>query len=108
MLTMVEAPAIHGTRETLVEPAGAPMSDIDIAWLVKELDELGLKLTATPRLDGSLDLNKWRAMSYWDNADKAEALWAEHVGDDPHTIAAIAAHVRGARPPSHVPPQERS
>ncbi|MDQ2082067.1 hypothetical protein RA307_17910 [Xanthobacteraceae bacterium Astr-EGSB] len=72
------------------------MPDVDIAWLVKELDSLGLRLTATPRLDGSLGLNKWRDISYWANADRAEALWAEHVGDDPHTIAALAAHVRSA------------
>jgi hypothetical protein len=82
------------------------MPDVDIAWLVKELDSLGLRLSATPRLDGSLGLNKWRDISYWDNAEKAEALWAEYVGDDPHTLAALAAHVRSAesRPRSPSPP----
>jgi hypothetical protein len=74
------------------------MPDVDIGWLVRELDDLGLRLTATPRMDGSLGLNKWRAISYWDNADRAEALWARHVGEDPHMIAAIAAHVREAAP----------
>jgi hypothetical protein len=78
------------------------MPDVDIAWLIKELDSLGLRLSVTPRLDGSLGLNKWRDISYWDNAGRAEALWAEHVGDDPQTIAEIAAHVRStqARSPS--------
>lgn len=69
------------------------MPDIDIDWLIRELDELGLKLTATPRLDGSFGLNRWRTISYWDNTARAEALWAEHVRDDPEVIAAIAAHV---------------
>jgi hypothetical protein len=69
------------------------MPDLDIAWLIKELDSLGLKLTATPRIDGSFGLNKWRAMNYWDNAPQAEALWAEHVGDDAAVITAIAEFV---------------
>lgn len=76
---------------------GGNMPDIDIEWLVRELDELGLKLTATPRLDGSFGLNKWRSMAYWDNAARAEALWVEHVGEDPQTIAAIAVHLGAAK-----------
>lgn len=72
------------------------MPDIDIAWLIRELDELGLKLTATPRLDGSFGLNRWRTMAYWDNAARAEALWAQHVGEDPGVIAAIATHLGAA------------
>lgn len=69
------------------------MPDVDIAWLVRELDGLGLRLTATRRLDGTFGLNKWRAITYWDNAPQAEALWAEHVGDDPAVITAIAEFV---------------
>jgi hypothetical protein len=81
--------------ETLVT-TGGNMPDIDIAWLVRELDGLGLRLTATPRLDGTFGLNKWRTMSYWENATRAEALWAEYVGEDPRTMAAIAAHLGAA------------
>jgi hypothetical protein len=73
--------------------AGGTMPDIDIAWLITEFDGLGLKLTATPRFDGSFGLNRWRTMSYWDNAAQAESLWAEHIGDDPEIIAAIATHI---------------
>jgi hypothetical protein len=73
--------------------AGGTMPDLDIAWLIREFDDLGLKLTATPRLDGSFGLNRWRTISYWDNAAQAESLWAEHVGDDPQVIAALAAHI---------------
>jgi hypothetical protein len=69
------------------------MPDFDIKWLVKELDTLGLKLTSTRRLDGSFSLNRWRSMAYWDNAEQAEALWAEHVGDDSDAISAIAEYV---------------
>jgi hypothetical protein len=80
-------------RENARPTIGGTMPDIDVDWLIRELGELGLKLTATPRLDGSFGLNKWRTISYWDNAAQAEALWAEHVHDDPEVIAAIAAHV---------------
>ena len=69
------------------------MSDLDIAWLVRELDGLGLKLTATRRMDGSFGLNKWRAMNFWENAPQAEALWAQHVGDNERVITAIAEFV---------------
>ena len=86
------------------------MPEIDVAWLVKELDSLGLKLTATRRMDGSFGLNKWRAMNYWDNAPQAEALWAAHVGDDSDVITVIAEFI--GRPnleilnaPSITPPQ---
>jgi hypothetical protein len=67
--------------------------NVDIAWLVKELDGLGLKLSATRRIDGSFGLNKWRAMNYWGNAPQAEALWRQHVGDNPQVISAIAEFV---------------
>jgi hypothetical protein len=73
------------------------MPDIDVEWLVKELDVLGLKLSATRRMDGSFGLNKWRSMNYWENAPQAEALWAEHIGDDPEVISAIAEFI-GGRP----------
>jgi hypothetical protein len=69
------------------------MPNVDIAWLVKELDGLGLKLTATRRMDGSFGLNKWRAMNYWANARQAEELWAKHVGDNPNVISAMAEFV---------------
>ncbi len=73
------------------------MPNLDIAWLINELDSLGLKLTATRRIDGSFGLNKWRAINYWENASQAEALWAEHVGDNINVISAIAEFV-GGRP----------
>jgi hypothetical protein len=69
------------------------MPDLDIEWLIKELDGLGLKLSATRRVDGSFGLNKWRAMNYWENAPQAEALWSEHVGDRTEVITAIAEFV---------------
>jgi hypothetical protein len=66
------------------------MPNIDVEWLIRELDNLGLKLSATRRMDGSFGLNKWRAMNYWEHAPQVEALWAEHVGDDPEVITVIA------------------
>jgi hypothetical protein len=69
------------------------MPELDVAWLVKELDSLGLKLTATRRMDGSFGLNKWRTMNYWSNAPQTEALWQQHVGDKVDVITAIAEFV---------------
>jgi hypothetical protein len=83
-------------RGTARRTAGGTMSDLDIAWLIRELDDLGLKLTATPRLDGTFRLNKWRTIAYWDNAVRAESLWAEHIGEDSDVIAAIATHIGAA------------
>jgi hypothetical protein len=87
------------------------MPDLDITWLIRELDGLGLKLTATPRLDGSFGLNRWRTISYWENAAQAESLWSEHIGDDPQLIAAVASHIGTAAiadrkaPPTALPRQ---
>jgi len=76
------------------------MADFDIAWLIRELDRFGIKLTATRLLDGSFGLNRWRSMSYWANAARADALWAAHVGDDADVMREIAAFIGAAS--SHI------
>lgn len=77
---------------------------LDIAGFVKELGGLGVKLTATRRMDGSFGLNKWRTMDYWDNAPQAETLWAQHVGDDETVIKAIAEFLSHPSPATFHPP----
>jgi hypothetical protein len=91
----VEANNSH-PRGSARPTVGGTVPNVDIAWLIREFDGLGLKLTATPRLDGSFSLNKWRTISYWDNAARAESLWDEHIGDDQEVISAIATHIAGA------------
>jgi len=69
------------------------MEKRDIAEIVEELESLGVKLTVTPKLDGSLRLNCWRTMSSWQHAARVKKILAEHVESSPSRAAEIAEFV---------------
>jgi hypothetical protein len=69
------------------------MSGRDVAQIVCDLEKVGLRLSVIRRLDGSLRLDRWRTMSYWSNANDAERLWSDVVGDDPAVMEALAAYI---------------
>jgi hypothetical protein len=78
------------------------MTEREIADVVEELESLGIKLTVTPRLDGSLRLNCWRMMSSWQHAARIREILAEHV-DNPLRAAEIANFVNQRSMPTLVP-----
>jgi len=78
------------------------MTERDIAEIVEELESLGIKLTVTPRLDGSLRLNCWRMMSSWQHAARIKQILAEHV-DNPLRAAEIANFVNQRSMPTLAP-----
>lgn len=55
------------------------MSDTDIRGLVERLSSLGLLLSVTPLADGSLRLNQWRTVRYYDNEAQVKTIWSEAV-----------------------------
>jgi hypothetical protein len=71
-------------------PVGVWMSEQAIVSIVHELESLGVKLTVTPRLDGSLRLNCWRSMNSWQYRSRINELLAEHVDNAPNRAAEIA------------------
>lgn len=57
--------------------------------LVEELSRLGIELTATRLADGTIKLNRWRTIKYWNNVDAAESLWAASVESDRNNEQAL-------------------
>ena len=78
------------------------MTEREIAEIVEELESLGIKLTVTPRLDGSLRLNCWRMMSSWQHAARIKEIMAAHV-DNPLRAAEIATFVHQRSMPTLAP-----
>ena len=66
------------------------MASSEIIALVEQLEELGVRFTVIPRLDGSLRLNTWRMQSSWLNRDRVNQLLAERIKSSPETAAQIA------------------
>jgi hypothetical protein len=63
---------------------------LDVITLVRELDKLGLRLSAIRHLDGNVRLYRWRQMNYWQNETTIKRLWDENVGSDEKSIADLA------------------
>jgi hypothetical protein len=66
------------------------MPKFDVVALVRELDKLGLRLSAIRHLDGRARLYRWRQMNYWQNEALVQRLWDESVGDDETLINYLA------------------
>jgi hypothetical protein len=66
------------------------MRKFDVVALVRELDKLGLKLSAIRHMDGRVRLYRWRQMNYWQNEADVQRLWNEPVGDDEASINYLA------------------
>ena len=66
------------------------MTASQVEALLEELQALGLKFTVTPRMDGSLRLNKWRTQDAWPNRERINKLLAEHIDYAPGTAAQMA------------------
>ena len=74
------------------------MRGVELVGLVSELDRLGLKLSVTSKVDGSLELSRWRCINYWEHAEEVEALWSRHIGQDAEALAAITQLVAQLKP----------
>ena len=66
------------------------MGQLDLPWLIRELERLGLMLSATPRPDGSFALARWRSIRYWDHAEEAEAMWSALVAGNQQVQSDLA------------------
>jgi hypothetical protein len=62
------------------------MSEKDVVGLVKELDGLGLKLTAIRGIDGNLSLYKLKTLNYYENEGRIADLWRMNVESDPEVL----------------------
>jgi len=68
----------------------APITPRDI---VLRLRSAGIALNVTRFADGSVRLNRWRAIEYWSDTEKADELWKATIGDDSERIEAIRSYL---------------
>ncbi len=71
----------------------APTSDFKAKDLVDRLSALGLMLSATRFADGSIRLNQWRAMNYYENETQIKSIWSDTVSGNDGRIHDIARYV---------------
>ena len=70
------------------------MLNPELVALVDKLEQLGVKFTTVPRLDGSLRLNCWRLQNAWNNRECISRLLAQHIESSPENAAQIAEFIR--------------
>src|SRR5215471_4183791 len=86
----VERLAPSAARRSVASGDGVQIASSEIIALVEQLEELGVKFTVVPRLDGSPRLNTWRMQNSWLNRDRVNQLLAERIERSPETAAQIA------------------
>jgi hypothetical protein len=59
------------------------MSDFKIKDFLDQLNTLGLMLSVSRLPDGTIRLNQWRGVNYYENEGQIQAVWQAHmVGHD--------------------------
>jgi hypothetical protein len=71
----------------------APTSEFKAKDFVDSLNALGLMLSATRFADGSIRLNQWRAMHYYENENQIKSIWSNTVTGNDGRIHDIARYV---------------
>jgi hypothetical protein len=78
---------IHCFGSIRWETSGLDMVEFDVEGSVKQLDGMGLKLTAVPLAEG------WRTMDAVEHREQIQDLWASQIGDSHSRIETLAAHL---------------
>jgi len=76
---MCQKSILHNQRPQALLFVEVFMSDFDPKAFTLELDALGLKLTATRMVDGTIRINQWRMHEYWSNERRATDLWERTI-----------------------------
>ena len=69
------------------------MSEFRVKDFVDRLNALGLMLSASRFADGSIRLNQWRAMHYYENEPAIKDIWSAEVAGHEGRILDIARYV---------------
>jgi hypothetical protein len=73
------------------------MSEFKVKDLVERLKGLGLMLSATRLADGSIRLNQWRSMDYYQNEAQIKTIWSTYVSGNTGRIQDIATFVETSK-----------
>jgi hypothetical protein len=69
------------------------MPDFDVEAFVRELERLGIKLTATPLADGTFMLNRWKLPGASNHVQQIDDLWASTINDHKDRVDLLIAHL---------------
>jgi hypothetical protein len=69
------------------------MVEFDVEAFVKQLDRMGLKLTAVPLAAGNHRVNRWRTLDAVEHRQQIQDLWAAQIGDSESRLETLAAHL---------------
>ena len=73
------------------------MAEFKIDEFVDRLGKLGLMLSATRLADGSIRLNQWRAMHYYENEGQIKMIWSNYVSGNDARMRDIALFVEASK-----------
>lgn len=69
------------------------MSDFRIKDFLDRLGGLGLMFSATRMADGSVRLNQWRGINYYENEAEIRTVWSDSVDGHDGRVHDIARYV---------------
>jgi hypothetical protein len=69
------------------------MIEFDVEAFVKQLNRMGLKLTAVPLAEGNYRVNRWRTIDAVEHHQQIQDLWASQIGDSQSRLETLAAHL---------------
>lgn len=69
------------------------MSDFRIKDFLDRLGTLGLMFSATRLADGSVRLNQWRSINYYENEAEIRTIWSDSMGGHDGRVQDVARYV---------------
>ncbi|MBI5112289.1 MAG: hypothetical protein HZA68_09995 [Rhodovulum sp.] len=69
------------------------MSDFRIRDFLDRLGGLGLMFSATRMADGSIRLNQWRGINYYENEAEIRSIWAASIDGREGRLQDVARYV---------------
>jgi hypothetical protein len=73
--------------------AGAAMGDFKIKDFLDRLHGLGLMLSASRLADGSIRLNQWRAMNFYENEAEIKSVWTSNLAGHETRVQDVARYL---------------
>jgi hypothetical protein len=71
----------------------ATMSDFRIKDFLDRLNALGLMLSASRLPDGTIRLNQWRAINYYENEAEIKDVWTSHIVGHDSRVQDVARYI---------------
>lgn len=80
------------------------MSDFRIKDFLDRMNGLGLLFSATRFADGSIRLNQWRSLNYYENEAEIRDLWTANMAGHATRVQDVARYLELTRTRGHASP----